>query len=157
MANINVQYINPLLKASVTVIKQACCLDVAIGRPVLKTASFTDDELLVLMGITGEMKGQAILDFPKEAALKIASQMCMYELTELNELAQSAICELCNMIMGNTATLFSVGGIAIDITPPTVCTGNVMFNSNFAANICVPILYNNESFFEINIAIIEAE
>ena len=155
MTSINVNYINPLLKASVTVIQQACQLNVTIGKPGLKDTAFTDNELLVLMGITGEMKGQAILDFPNEAALKIASQMCMMELPELNELAQSAICELCNMIMGNTATLFSQAGTQIDITPPTVCTGNVTFNNNFAANICIPINYNGEYFFAINIAIKE--
>ena len=153
MNAINVNHINPFLKASVTVISQACLLDVTIAKPYLKACEFTDDELLVLMGVTGEMKGQAILDFPKKTALKIASQMCMTEITELDDLSQSAICELCNMIMGNTATLFSQGGICIDITPPTVCTGNVMFNSSFAANICIPINFNGEHFFDINIAI----
>lgn len=153
MNTINVNYINPLLKASVTVIKQAAQLDVTIGKPSLSDASFTTDELLVLMGITGEMKGQAILDFPKPAALKIASQMMMMEVTEIDEISQSAICELCNMIMGNTATLFSQGGINIDITPPTVCKGNVSFKNNYAANICIPINFNGEYFFAINIAI----
>lgn len=153
MANINVNYINPLLKASVMVIEQACRMNVTLAKPYLREASFTSDELLVLMGITGEMKGQAILDFPKEAALKIASQMCMMEIKELDDLAQSAICELCNMIMGNTATLFSQTGVQIDITPPTVCTGNVSFNNNYAANICIPVKYNDVYFFAINIAI----
>lgn len=153
MNTINVNHINPFLKASVTVIGQACGLEVTIAKPYLRECTFTDDELLVLMGITGEMKGQAILDFPKAASLKIASQMCMTEIKELDELSKSAICELCNMIMGNTATLFSQSGICIDITPPTMCTGNVVFNNNFAANICIPINFNGEHFFDINIAI----
>jgi chemotaxis protein CheX len=155
MANINVNYINPLLKASVSVIEQACGLNVTIGKPGLKEAAFTHDELLILMGITGEMKGQAILDFPMPVALKIASKMCMMEITELSEIAQSAICELCNMIMGNTATLFYQSGTQIDITPPTICKGNVSFANNFAANICIPLNYEGEYFFAINIAIKE--
>lgn len=153
MANINVNYINPLLKASVTVINQAAQLDVTIDRPYLKNTEFTDDKILILMGITGEMKGQVILVFSEATALKIASQMCMMELSAMDEIAQSAICELCNMIMGNTATLFFQNGIQIDITPPTLCTGNVTFSSNYAANICIPINYNGEYFFEINIAV----
>ena len=155
MANINVNYINPLLKAAVTVIEQACQLNVTIGKPGLKEANFTNDELLILMGITGEMKGQAILDFPMPSALKIASQMCMMEITELSEIAQSALCELCNMIMGNTATIFYQSGTQIDITPPTICKGNVSFANNFAANICIPFNFNGERFFDINIAIKE--
>ncbi len=155
MAGINVEYINPLLKASVKVIQDACRMDVTIGKPSVAQAAFTDDELLILMGITGEMKGQAILDFPNPAALKIASAMCMMELPQLDELAQSALCELCNMIMGNTATLYSLGGISIDITPPTLCMGNVTFNSNYAANICIPFNYEGQFLFKIYIAIKE--
>lgn len=155
MNTINVNYINPLLKASVTVIRQACALDVTLDKPSLRDTVFTADELLVLMGITGEMKGQAIIDFPKSAALAIASKMCMTELTEMDELSQSAICELCNMIMGNTATLFSQAGTQIDITPPTVCKGDVTFQNNFAANICIPVNYEGKYFFAINIAIKE--
>ena len=155
MANINVEYINPLLKASVKVIQDACRMDVAIGKPSIAEASFSDDELLILMGITGEMKGQAILDFPTPSALKIASQMCMMELPQLDELAQSALCELCNMVMGNTATLYSLGGISIDITPPTLCSGNVTFSSNYAANICIPFTFEGQHLFKIYIAIKE--
>ncbi len=155
MANINVEYINPLLKASVKVIQDACRMDVTIGKPSITPAAFTDDEQLILMGITGEMKGQAILDFPSASALKIASAMCMMELPALDELAQSALCELCNMIMGNTATLYSLGGISIDITPPTLCMGNVTFSSSYAANICIPFNYEGQYFFRIFIAIKE--
>ncbi len=43
--------------------------------------------------------------------------------TELDDMAMSAISELGNMIMGNAATIFSTKGIVIDITPPTVCRG----------------------------------
>ena len=155
MNTIDVNYINPLLKASLMVIKQACNLDITLGRPSLREASFTDNEMLVLMGITGEMKGQAILDFPVSTCLKIASQMCMMEMTELNDISQSAVCELCNMIMGNTATLFSQQSTLIDITPPTVCMGNVKFSNSFAANICIPVNFEGAHFFDINIAIKE--
>ena len=155
MANINVEYINPLLKASVKVIQDACRMDVTIGKPSIAQAAFTDDELLILMGITGEMKGQAILDFPNASALKIASAMCMMDLPQLDELAQSALCELCNMVMGNTATLYSLGGISIDITPPTLCMGNVTFNSSYAANICIPFNFEGQYLFKIFIAIKE--
>ena len=130
-ANINVEYINPILKATVTVVRDACRLDVTIGKPSLATASFTDDEFLILMGITGEMKGQAIIDFPIEGGKEIASAMCMMPLE----------------------SLYSVAGRAIDITPPTICTGNVVFNANYAANIKIPILKDGARLFDINIAI----
>ena len=53
------------------------------------------------------------------------------------------------------ATLFYQSGTQIDITPPTICKGNVSFANNFAANICIPLNYEGEYFFAINIAIKE--
>lgn len=150
---INVEYINPILKATVKVVHDACGMDISIAKPAIAPTSFTDDEFLILMGITGEMKGQAIINFSMPGVKKIASAMCMMPMEEINELAQSAICELCNMILGNAATLYSIAGTAIDITPPTVCTGNVCFNASYAANIRIPFLLGDERLFDINIAI----
>ena len=77
MTTVKADYINPFLMASVKVIKDACRLDIALGKPGLKSTEFKDDELLILMGVTGEMRGQVILAFPNDGALKIASAMCI--------------------------------------------------------------------------------
>ena len=42
----------------------------------------------------------------------------------LDDMASSALCELSNMIMGSTATLFSTQKIVMDITPPISLYGN---------------------------------
>ncbi|MEF9968285.1 MAG: chemotaxis protein CheC, partial [Longicatena sp.] len=46
-----------------------------------------------------------------------------------------------NMIMGNTATIFSTKGIGIDITPPTVMVGNTKlygFEKAFVLPVTIP-------------------
>ncbi len=154
MATVNADYINPFLLASTKVLKDMVMLDAKLGKPYINNnLSFKDDSLLIMLGVTGEMKGQVILCFKKEIALDIASKMCMMPITEMSELAQSAICELCNMILGNAATVFSTKGILIDITPPTTCQGNVSFSTDYAANICVPIVYEDDKTIEINVSI----
>ncbi len=55
--------------------------------------------------------------------------------------------------MGNTATIFSTKGIGIDITPPTLCSGNVSFTNNYSQNVCIPLIYDDSKFIEINVAI----
>jgi chemotaxis protein CheX len=152
-ATINADYINPFLIASASVLKDMCFVDAKVGKPYTKSTAFTDDKFLIMVGITGAMAGQVILCFPNNVALDIASKMCMMQLDELNELAKSAISELCNMILGNTATVFSTKGIAIDITPPTMCTGNMTFMSDRALNICIPLTYEEGKSIEINVAI----
>lgn len=145
-------YINPFLIAATRVLKDICFIDAKVGKPYRKETEFTKDQFLIMVGITGEMAGQVILCFPNEVALDIASKMCMMPIDELNELAKSAICELCNMILGNTATVYSTKGIAIDITPPTMCTGSVKFISDRALNICIPMSYEDTKSIEINVA-----
>lgn len=152
MAAINADYINPFLIAATKVLKDMVFIDAKIGKPYMKDTQFGEQSLLIMLGVTGEMKGQVILCFQNEVALDVASKMCMMPMNELNDLAQSAVCELGNMILGNTATVFSTKGIGIDITPPTLCNGPVTFSSNFATNICIPLIYEGNKTIEINVA-----
>lgn len=153
MAAINVEYINPFLIAASRVLKDMVSLETKVGKPYTKEAVKGENSLLIMVGLTGEMSGQVILSFENSVALDIASRMCMMELTNLDDLAESALSELCNMILGNTATVFSTKGIGIDITPPTICKGSVTLTNNYAANICVPLEYSDGKNIEINIAI----
>ena len=155
MAAINANYINPFLIAASRVLKDMVFIDAKIGKPYTKEAVYADKSLLIMLGVTGEMRGQVILSFENSVALDIASKMCMMQLTVLDDLAESALSELCNMILGNTATVFSTNGIGIDITPPTLCKGTVTFTNHFAANICIPLIYEENKMIEINIAIKE--
>ncbi|MCR5793022.1 MAG: chemotaxis protein CheX [Lachnospiraceae bacterium] len=154
MAGLSADYINPFLMAAKQVLKNMCGVDAEIGKPFLKDAEFTSDSIVIIIGVTGEMRGQVMLGFENPVACDIASKMCMMPITVLDEISTSAICELGNMIMGNTATLFSNNDIGIDITPPTLCTGDVSFSANFTRNICIPIKYG-EHTIEFNLSLKE--
>lgn len=151
-ATVNADYINPFLIASTKVLKDMVMIDAKVGKPYIKDSNFKDDSLLIMLGVTGSVKGQVILAFTVPVALDIASKMCMMPMTELNELAQSAVSELGNMILGNTATVFSTKGILIDITPPMMCRGPVAFTNTYSTNICVPLIYEEDKTIEINVA-----
>jgi len=152
MAGMNAEHINPFLIASTKILKDMCFVDVKIGKPYIKSTEFKEDTLVILIGITGEIRGQVMIAFSNETACNIASKMIMMPVEHMDELSTSAICELGNMILGNTATIFSMKGIVIDITPPTLCTGNVSFSNNYTPNICVPLHYE-DNVIEINVAI----
>lgn len=151
--NVNVEHINPFLIASTKILKEMCFIDATIGKPYIKSPAFYSDTLIILIGFVGEMRGQAMIAFDNAIACDIASKMIMMPVTEMDELARSAIGELGNMIMGNTATIFSTKGIAIDITPPTIGNGTISFTTSYAQNICIPLIYEGDKKIEINIAI----
>lgn len=152
MALLNVEHVNPFLKAATSVLHDFG-IESNVGKPFLREAVFADDALIIVIGVTGEMKGQVMIVFHNDAACAIASKMMMMPVTEMNEMSTSAICELGNMILGNSATIFSTKGIGIDITPPTMCEGSVVFSSNFTANVAIPLTLEDGKSIEINVSI----
>lgn len=155
---INVEYINPFLKAASSIVKDILQVHLELGKPYVKQAAFSSDSVIIMIGVTGEMRGHVLLALDYEKALKVASKMMMgMELKELDTMAISAVGELGNMIMGNAATIFSTKGIGIDITPPTICRGNnVVITQTYTQNICIP-LSGGDIAMELDIAIKDAE
>lgn len=139
MATLSAEHINPFLMAAKKVLQDMCFFEVKINKPVLKPATFEESSWIIVVGITGEMRGQVLIAMTRDDACNIASKMCMTEITEIDDFSASALSELGNMIMGNAATVFSSQGIGIDITPPSLVNGEVSFKNCYAKNLCVPL------------------
>lgn len=154
MAEINVNHINPFLMAAGTILRDACQMEMSIGKPYVKTTEFGEDSVIIMIGITGEMRGQVMIAMKTTKACEIASKMMMgMPVPELDEMAMSAISELGNMIMGNAATILSTKGIGIDITPPTLCRGDMKISQTYAKNICIPMSSDGSMVLEPDIAL----
>lgn len=78
----------------------------------------------VSVGIVGDLKGTVVYNFTEDSAKKTASTMMMgMEVSVFDEMAQSAISELTNMLTANAAIEFSHTGKSINISTPTLITG----------------------------------
>ena len=66
MAEFSVEYINPFLMAATSVIKDICQVDMKIGRPYVKTTEFASDSVIIMIGVTGEVRGQVLMSFPDD-------------------------------------------------------------------------------------------
>lgn len=137
----NVKYINPFIKASTEVLKMIAQLDFTTGKPYMKMSPFTPSSVLIVVGITGQISGQAVISMTSEMARAVASKMMMgMPVEELDEMAKSALSELGNMIMGNAATLLFNEEITVDITPPTLMVGDgITISSSNMTTIGVPL------------------
>jgi len=122
------------------------------GDSVLKSSPFKADSILIVIGLTGELHGQAIISMEKETACYIASLMMGGATAELNEVSKSAVAELSNMIIGNAVTLLSKENIMLDITPPSVLTGENMSVSTTSLSICVPFNMDGGRVLEFSIS-----
>lgn len=135
------EYINPFISASSEMIDQVTGLKAEKGKIYVKEAPYKSESILVLIGITGGFHGSVVMSFSKSICCKIASAMMGCSLiTELDEMGKNAIGELCNIILGYTATLFSRGDIFVDITPPTILTGdNIELSIPNTVVVCIPL------------------
>lgn len=151
------EYINPFISASSEMIDQVTGFKTKMGKIYVKDAPYRSESILVIIGITGGFHGSVVMSFSKATCCKIASAMMGCPLiTELDEIAKSAIGELCNMILGYTSTLFSREKIIVDITPPTILSGdNIELSIPNTVVVCIPLLFEDESQIEINVSVAE--
>ena len=127
MKALDVKHINPFLQATLNIMETIAGMKLSVGKPAVAKLEFPDDTFILQVGVTGVLKGQVLLAMTENNAKTIASKMMMGMPVEtLDEMASSALCELSNMIMGSTATLFSTQKIIMDITPPISLHGNNM-------------------------------
>ncbi|MDD3839131.1 MAG: chemotaxis protein CheX [Clostridia bacterium] len=147
------EFINPFIEASTSVLKKVCGVDSEIGKIYLKNSLYRGNQIIIIIGLTGKLNGQVQFNMDKETAMKIASSMMGgMEVETLDQMALSAISELGNMIMGNTSTLLYNRAINIDITPPSILTGDSMEVSNKINTLCIPIKLGDIGNIEIGIA-----
>ena len=153
----NVEYINAFVESSVNVINQTTGLTVKTGKTYVKNRPYKGDNIIVMIGLTGKIVGNVVITFKTDLACKIASYMMMgMPVTELNDIAKSAICELCNMILGNTVTILANKGMNIDITPPSILTGqNLELSVHKSIVVCVPLIFDDGSSIDIDISYVD--
>ncbi len=151
----NIEYINPFIEASQTVLKQVANIDAKLGKVFLKSAPYMGEQILIIVGITGKIRGQAIFTMSKSVAFKVASAMMFgMPVDELNEISKSALSELTNMILGNTATILYNKGIGIEITPPSLLLGeNLQITPSKMKTICIPLHLEGDEILEIDISV----
>jgi chemotaxis protein CheX len=113
------EYINPFLESAGIVLEQLINVRPVPGRLAIKEVKFAEEHVWIQIGMSGQMQGDIVFGIHEQVALKIVSAMMGgFLVTQMDDMARSAISELGNMISGNASTILSNQGIRIDITPP---------------------------------------
>lgn len=152
---LDVNHINPFLQSCVTIFESAAMTKLTISKPSVTNLNFDNLIFALQVGLTGDLKGQILLVTSIDNAKEIASRM-MYgmPIPELDEMSISALCELSNMIMGNTATLFSTQNIHIDITPPISLMGAQIKMRNDVTSLKIPLLDNGKELISLYLCVV---
>lgn len=81
-------------------------------------------DVSVTVGFVGGLQGQLVIGMAEPVALAMAGTLLMSPLLAFDELAQSAMAEVGNMLAGGCATALAEAGVPLDITVPTVIAGS---------------------------------
>ncbi|MDD3147371.1 MAG: chemotaxis protein CheX [Candidatus Riflebacteria bacterium] len=83
--------------------------------------------IATILGVTGDIKGQFIITLNEQFAMKVASAILMgVPVNTYDEVAESAVCELGNMIGGEASRLLHEADLKCDITVPSIVRGKEM-------------------------------
>lgn len=146
------KYINPFLESFISVMPQVGLPNIKKKEISLKGRNIESTGVMIIVGIMGDIKGNVIYNITIDTAKKIASAMMGIHQNELEELAESAISELTNMLTANAATKLSLVNINVNISPPTLMHGYFTANSGTDKVLCVDMLVN-DMVVTVNIAL----
>lgn len=116
------KHIQTILNGSIYSLKNILPMNINIQSPTISAEPYVQQEMGVLIGLIGDMKGRIIIDSTSTTFSSIGASMFGMPLE--GEMLESFTGEFGNMFAGNLCTHAGQQTLHIDITPPTVMVGN---------------------------------
>ncbi len=119
----NVELINVFIKAAVGVLQQEIGEEAVSGSVRVLSSAQTSEEVTVMIGVSGDVRGMCLLDMSERTAKGIVSRMMGEPCPLFDELAQSGIAEMGNVITGVATQGLEQAGYDVTIAPPALISG----------------------------------
>ncbi|GAB4558651.1 MAG: chemotaxis protein CheX [Anaerolineae bacterium] len=151
----NVRFVNPFVIAAGEVLRSEVHTEIRRGEIKLYRSASTGNDVTTLLSLVGQVEGVVMYGMSKDMALKLVSKMLGQPVTELDELAQSGIAELGNVITGRASTLLAGEGYVSNISVPTLIIGSSVEISTLDFQRLVVPLISDYGTMEVHIALRE--
>ena len=116
--------VNPFIDAFTTVMPQMGFQEPKRTKMSVKEKIAESLGVSVIVGFTKQIRGNVVYNMSEDTAKYIASTMMMgMPVENFDEMAQSAISEMSNMLTANAATNLTAMGLEVDISPPSLSVG----------------------------------
>ncbi|MDF2633531.1 MAG: putative chemotaxis phosphatase, CheX [Pelosinus sp.] len=146
--------INPFIDAIMNIMPQLGFQNVVKGKISVGQQFVESKGITILVGLTDQIRGNIAYNLTEQTAMAIASKMMMgMPVAALDDLAQSAISELTNMVTGNAATRFEQDGLRVDISPPSLVVGEAFKLKVSSSKFLVVEMIADSLVIELNIGI----
>ena len=128
------RFVNCTIAALLSVLPQLGFKNVVRGK-VFAKEQFIDSLGVAVNVVTSQPAGNIVFNMTEESAKRLSSVMLNgAAVEELDDLAQSTICEMVNMVSSNAANSLNKSGIEIQLASPALaqCNSKVrVCNSNY--------------------------
>lgn len=137
----NVKFMNPFIDAANEVLLAEADVQTQRGNLSLHKSALTTNDITVLISLVGQVQGVVLYGMSIPTGLALVSGMMGQEFTEFDNLAQSGVAELGNVITGRATIKLSQAGFASNISPPTLIQGKgVKISTLDFSRIVVPLV-----------------
>ena len=101
--NMDVKFLTPFINAAAEVLTTELGGAVERGTIALHRSGYTTNDVSVILTIVGKLQGVVVYGMSQTTALAMVSQMIGQTFTEMDELVQSGVAEVGNVITGRAS------------------------------------------------------
>jgi len=118
-----IEFLNPFIVSAAEVLHKEVGTQVTRGQAALKKGLILSNDVTVLISLVGQVQGTVMFHMAFDTAKGLVSAILGQPFEQFDDLAQSGIAELANVIAGLSSTKLSSAGYASIISVPMLITG----------------------------------
>jgi chemotaxis protein CheX len=119
------ELIQPFINAADAVFSESLQAPTKINDLTMDQELYRRKGVAAVVEIKGDIEGRVIMDLSPEVALSVASKLAGTELVSSDSLVRETVCELANMLIGNSVTLLNDQGFHFKVFPPEIHLNDV--------------------------------
>ncbi len=136
----NVKFLNPFVEAANEVLQAEVGVTATRGNLSLQKSALTADEVTVMISMVGQVQGVVLYGLSINTSLALVSRMMGETCTQFDNLAQSGVAELGNVITGRASIKLAEAGYNCNISPPALIVGkDITISTLDFSRIVVPL------------------
>jgi len=114
----NMELIQPFINSLDAVISEMMRCSARIADVTMEDGSYQRTGIAALVLLSGDIEGRVILDMDAAAASQVASDLSAIAGVPSEETTRDIVCELTNMVIGNSVTQLNNRGFKFRVHPP---------------------------------------
>jgi chemotaxis protein CheX len=116
----NMELIQPFINSLDAVLSEVMGCSARVADVSMEQGSYQRTGIAALVLLTGDIQGRIILDMDKGAAAQAATDLAGIAGEASDDTAREIICELTNMVIGNSVTQLNDRGYKFKVHPPEI-------------------------------------